>query len=1339
LDNLPSSATYGTVSFANFTNITGNANLSGSISGNNLTVTAKSGSVDVGAGGSFDANFSVTPTVIGPLVNPSSGGEAMVDPNNDITEITKTNNSASETITVTGIDVKITETDNSGGQAMTPGQVILYTLTYQEAGTLTATGVTITTAVPAYTTFDAADSSAGWSGVASGSPGGTTATFNAGTLSYASGSHTVTFAVQVVNPLPAGISKQITSQASISDDGTNGPDGNPSNNTSSDTITLNAAPDLKITVDDGQTTALPGTGLDYTLAYSNIGNQGATGVVLTETLPANTTFNAAQSSPGWTSQGSGVYTLVVGSLAGGGAGGTVAFAVTVNSPLAATVTTISNTASIADDHANGADPTPGDNSATHSDTVPYVFGTAPSPYPTSLAQNGARHIVTGPRLGSTVTASADGQPSTTGDADDDGVTFLSPFVADGTAAIQVNVQNAPSGAKLDVWIDWNHNGSWSDTGEEVVTDMPVVNGNNLLTIPVPASAAVTASTTTDARFRLSTAGGLAPTGAAPDGEVEDYAVKLLPAPTTVYVNPAFTGTPGTTPTGNSGATAIGYDAFATIQAAVNVVASGGTVVIAAGNYAEDVTVNTSVTLQGANADGKGNGGVSQLTGGFRVGASNVDIDGLTILGGVGPGGGIGDITAIWLKPGSSNDTITYNTLTGNGNGTAILTTSNNVNLTITNNIISGWATGINNQQDTGVTIQNNQISNNTVGIADTSVTNLLVQKNTITNNAQGVTITSGTNLTIQNDTFGGNTTDALNDLGSSTVNATNDFWGAYNGPTTAANPGGTGDALLMAIAGTVLFQPFVNSVSLPFADTFTQSNGTGLSSAWQLQQGAFRAQNDQITSAYTNVYGVATLTNLKAINATVEADVTMTGDGETGLVTQYSGSSAANAQMYWAGVATSSGKSYAEIWVRVGGQWQLLTVAPVASASGHYLFEDTNSLLQLFVNGELAGSTMNATLTAPGSVGLWAKPGTLIDNFQAQAMPYAQNVLPADSFTQNNGAALDSAWSPVAGSFSVQNGQLAAKAAGENLAIANNVSVADVAVQADVTVANGSSLGLVARSSGADDQNMYWGGISQTNGQTSVTIWLKHNGTWSLLNSGVTLPANSGTLRFEVLGSSLKLFWNGQLTMVAHDSTLTLPGTVGLWASGSATFDNFQGTPLVTQNAMVPFKDQFQQGSGTDLSTYWHETAGAFQVQNGQATNFGGVSTALVNGVWLQNSAVTANVSLQTSGAVGVVARASTDGRNMYWAGITYSGGQYTASIWLLFNGTWYQLTTPTSLSGSYSGSGALRFVVSGNSLSLSVNGSLVAQAFDSNLTTGTVGMWSSSVNSLANFGVAAV
>jgi Ca2+-binding RTX toxin-like protein len=154
------------------------------------------------------------------------------------------------------------------------------------------------------------------------------------------------------------------------------------------------------------------------------------------------------------------------------------------------------------------------------------FGDAPDSYGTLLAADGARHVAGALRLGATAETDADGQPSVAANGDDtndvddeDGVTLPGSFVARVGATIVVSASQA---GYLDAWIDYNRNGQF-DPAEQIATSLPVVAGNNSLTIDVPAGVVAGASY---ARFRLSSAGGLGPTGAAADGEVEDYAVQL---------------------------------------------------------------------------------------------------------------------------------------------------------------------------------------------------------------------------------------------------------------------------------------------------------------------------------------------------------------------------------------------------------------------------------------------------------------------------------------------------------------------------------------------------------------------------------------------------------------------------------------------------------------------------------------------------------------------------------------------------------------------------------------------------------------------------------------------
>ena len=90
------------------------------------------------------------------------------------------------------------------------------------------------------------------------------------------------------------------------------------------------------------------------------------------------------------------------------------------------------------------------------------------------------------------------------------------------ANLTVNVSQAV--CKLNAWIDFNGDGDWNDAGEQVaIRPEPGPRAN---TVPVTPPAAATQATTY-ARFRCSTQAGLGTTGAAADGEVEDYTLSIL--------------------------------------------------------------------------------------------------------------------------------------------------------------------------------------------------------------------------------------------------------------------------------------------------------------------------------------------------------------------------------------------------------------------------------------------------------------------------------------------------------------------------------------------------------------------------------------------------------------------------------------------------------------------------------------------------------------------------------------------------------------------------------------------------------------------------------------------
>ena len=156
------------------------------------------------------------------------------------------------------------------------------------------------------------------------------------------------------------------------------------------------------------------------------------------------------------------------------------------------------------------------------------FADAPSSYSTLLADDGARHSAVGPQLGPSRDVEPDGAPSADADgdgSDEDGVMFGLLATDMALSAVNIELQNA-SAAKVDAWIDFNQDGDWDDPGEKILNGVDVLSGLQTLNYSVPAGALVG---DTFARVRVSTAGGLNSTGAASDGEVEDYKITVQPS------------------------------------------------------------------------------------------------------------------------------------------------------------------------------------------------------------------------------------------------------------------------------------------------------------------------------------------------------------------------------------------------------------------------------------------------------------------------------------------------------------------------------------------------------------------------------------------------------------------------------------------------------------------------------------------------------------------------------------------------------------------------------------------------------------------------------------------
>jgi uncharacterized repeat protein (TIGR01451 family) len=203
---------------------------------------------------------------------------------------------------------------------------------------------------------------------------GETINLNLGTLNPGQ-EIVVTFDVTVDSTIPSGVTNVCNQGLITGDNIVNLFTSDPTVGFDSPTCTpIDSVPDMQIDKDDGGATVAAGGTIDYTLTFTNVGNADATGVVITDTVPANTTFNAGASTSGWVcapdgSAGS-TCTIAIGVVTGGGGSGLLSFAVDVDRPLTPGVELIANAATVADDGSGGADPNPGDNSST--DVTPVI-------------------------------------------------------------------------------------------------------------------------------------------------------------------------------------------------------------------------------------------------------------------------------------------------------------------------------------------------------------------------------------------------------------------------------------------------------------------------------------------------------------------------------------------------------------------------------------------------------------------------------------------------------------------------------------------------------------------------------------------------------------------------------------------------------------------------------------------------------------------------------------------------------------------------------------------------------------------------------------------------------
>jgi uncharacterized repeat protein (TIGR01451 family) len=230
---------------------------------------------------------------------------------------------------------------NQGGDPVQPGERITYTISITNIGTLTVTGGVISDSVPVHTSF--VPGSIKLEPTGAGVEGVDPPTLVSGLTITANESVTVSYAVVLNTPLPN--QTQIVNTASVTSNEVS------LTQSSSVTDTVVSTPTLSIeksSLDANGGLLTPGDTLTYTIIIRNNGTANATGGVISDSLPANTSFvpgSIVLKPLGAGPIGSAPPALASGLTITANQGLTLTYAVVVDSPLP-DQTKIVNTASV---------------------------------------------------------------------------------------------------------------------------------------------------------------------------------------------------------------------------------------------------------------------------------------------------------------------------------------------------------------------------------------------------------------------------------------------------------------------------------------------------------------------------------------------------------------------------------------------------------------------------------------------------------------------------------------------------------------------------------------------------------------------------------------------------------------------------------------------------------------------------------------------------------------------------------------------------------------------------------------------------------------------------------
>jgi hypothetical protein len=333
----------------------------------------------------------------------------------------------------------------------------------------------------------------------------------------------------------------------------------------------------------------------------------------------------------------------------------------------------------------------------------------------------------------------------------------------------------------------------------------------------------------------------------------------------------------------------------------------------------------------------------------------------------------------------------------------------------------------------------------------------------------------------------------------------------------------------------------------------------------------------------------------------------------------------------------------------------------------------------------------------------WLKGWTLIDRLNL--LPSStSSVLFEDNFDRADSSALGAPWVEAVGNLDIASNQMVGSAA-VHVGLVTGSNGGDVSAEANISVpVSGQLAGLFVRANATGTQ-FYWGVLLNNGAQNLGLIYKKTPAGLTLLTSGIT-SSNSGLLRLDVVGSTLKLNFNDVQIASSTDTEIAAAGLFGVLGLGGS-YDNYKVTSAV---ASLPFADDFNRPDSTNVGAVWNELSGDHSIVGNELIGSVSPSIMVLNGPLPLNSSVQMEIDLGTTGLHFGALLSRFGGTGAYTGVVFSNSGSFIAAIYRI-----PPVGAPVLLNSALigSGTGHLRFDTSGSNLSLYLNGAQILTASD--------------------------